>query len=470
MKRRGSIPTFVPDEEVSVQTHDLSPYPRQPEERIAVLEDPAEIDLLAHTAVAIRVLWSERRLILKWVVASFLVSLALVFLLPIRYESTTRLMPPQENGGAGALVAALSAKGGDALAGLGSSLLEVKTSGALFIAVIHGNAVENALIDQFDLMHLYRTRSRERARKILDGRISTTEDRKSGVLTVSISDRDPYRAAQMTAACVERLNRVLTSVNNSSAHRERVFLEDRLKSAETQLYTSEKTLSEFSSKNGAVDIKEQGRALLQAGADLEGELIALRSQLKGLEEIYSDSNVRVRTVKARIAALESQLQALSGSQTDGHHHAAVGSEESSGLLPSLRQLPSLGVTYADLYREVKVQEAVFETLTKEYELARVQEAKEAMTVRVFDQAEVPERRSFPPRLLIIAVCTVLGLILGASVVVFRRYWAEIPSDHPARILGREISRSLRTRATENGTGSLGGLRLESDLKDKVSGR
>src|SRR5262249_26325320 len=158
----------VPDEDVRLQPRDLSAYSSPSDDRTATFDAGAEVDILAGIAVAARTLWSERRLLAKWSAAFLVGSLLLAFLLPIRYESTTRLMPPQDNGGAGALVAALSAKGGDALAGLGSSLLEMKTSGALFIAIIHGSAVENALIDQFDLMRLYHTRSRERARKILD--------------------------------------------------------------------------------------------------------------------------------------------------------------------------------------------------------------------------------------------------------------------------------------------------------------
>lgn len=445
-----SMPEIAPGEEPSLRDPGMPEYAEQE-------QGEPEVDMLAIAAVGLRILWVERRFLWKSIAWALAIALAFAFLLPVRYESTARLMPPQDNGGAGALVAALSSKAGDALASLGSSLLEMKTSGALFIAIIHGSAVENGLIDEFDLMSLYGTKSRERARKLLDERISTVEDRKSGVLAVSISDRDPQRAAKMTAACVEKLNRVLTAVNNSSAHREREFLESRLKTAEPELYASEKQLSDFSSRNGAVDIKEQGKAILQAGAGVEGELIALQSELKGLEQIYGDENVRVRSVRARINALQSQLRTMSGAQSNPPSSTTDGEDVASGSLPTLRQLPSLGEKYTDLFRRVRIQEAVFETLTKEYELAKVQEAKETLTGRVFDPPEVPEKRSFPPRMLIVLLASASGLVFGIVGIFLRRYWARVADDHPAKLLGRDVREHLRIKSRyTDGTPSMTG--------------
>src|SRR4029077_19653737 len=166
-----------------------------------------------------------------------------------------------------------------------------------------------------------------------------------------------------------------------------------------------KDFSQFASKNTAIDVKEQGKAMVEAAALLQGQLIAAQSQYEGLREIYTDNNVRVRSVKARIDELQRQLQKLGGK---GESATSVSDLPADSLYPSIRKLPLLGVKYADLYRRTKIQEAVLETLTKEYELAKVQEAKEIPTVKVLDVANVPDKKSFPPRMSIIFLGTALA--------------------------------------------------------------
>ena len=229
-------------------------------------------------------------------------------------------------------------------------------------------------------------------------------DRKSQIITISVTDHDPKRAAAMGQAYVAELNRLVAELSTSSARRERIFLEERLKSVSQDLESAEKEFSQFSSKNTTLDIKEQGKAMVEAAATLQGQYIAAQSELEGLKQIYTDNNVRVRSVRARIDELKHQLEKLGGK---GESMTDASSQPGDSLYPSIRKLPLLGVTYADLYRRTKIQEAVLETLTKEYEMAKVQEAKEIPTVKVLDPANIPDKKSFPPRTLISAVghCT-----------------------------------------------------------------
>ena len=215
----------------------------------------------------------------------------------------------------------------------------------------------------------------------------------------------------MAQAYVEELNRTLAEVSTSSARRERIFLEGRLQAVSQDLEAAEKEFSQFASKNTAIDIKEQGKAMVDAAATLQGQLIAARSELEGLRQLYADSNVRVRSAQARVAELEDQLKKVGGKDESTSLEKAT---QGDSLYPSIRKLPLLGVTYADLYRKTKVQEAVFETLTQEYELAKVQEAKEIPTVKVLDPPNVPEKKSFPPRTLITLLGAALAFSCGAS--------------------------------------------------------
>src|SRR6185369_10452295 len=381
----------------------------------------------------LRLLWIKRRFLGKALLAGMLVGCIAAFLIPSRFESTVQLMPPDNQSTSGlAMLAALSSKGGGAGGGMGAvagDLLGVKSSGALFMGVLSSMTVADRLSERFDLKKVYSVRLEEDIRKKLAKNSGITEDRKSGIISISVTDRDPKRAAAMAEAYVEELNVLVAQLSTSSAHRERVFLEDRLKDIKRDLDDASLKFSQFASKNAAIDIKEQGRAMVEAAALLQGQLIAAESELKGLEQIYMSNNVRVRAVQARIFELQAQLEKLGGKGIDGQK-----SDSSPALYPSIRELPILGVTYADLYRRTKIQEAVYETLTQQYELAKVQEAKETPSVKVLDGARVPERKSFPPRTAITCLGGVAFLAFAIAGVFLRNQWSETDPRDPGKLL------------------------------------
>jgi capsule polysaccharide export protein KpsE/RkpR len=252
----------------------------------------------------------------------------------------------------------------------------------------------------------------------------------------------------MGEAYVEELNRTLSEVSTSAARRERIFLEGRLRSVNQDLEAAEKDFSQFASKNTAIDIKEQGKAMVDAAAVLQGEYIAARSELEGLRQLYTDNNVRVRAVQARVDELQEQLMKVGGKDDN----TALSPEGS--LYPSIRKLPLLGVAYSDLYRKTRVEETVFETLTKEYELAKVEEAKETPTVKVLDPPNIPEKKSFPPRLLLMLMGTVLALACGVAWVFGRTMWEQTDPAEPGKILALEVFHSVEEAipwASRNGT-------------------
>jgi len=387
----------------------------------------------------LRLVWAERRFVWHCVLAGVLVATLVAFLIPSEYESTARLMPPESQQGGGlALMAMLGGGQNGGSGGLGtlaSDLLGAKTTGAVFVAVMHSRTAEDRIVQRFDLKKVYSKRLQDSARKHLEENTAITEDRKSGVITVTTSDHDPKRAAAITGAYIEELDTLIAQLNTSSAHRERVFLEERLDKIKVDLEAAEKDFSQFASKNATIDISAQGRAMLEGAASLQGQLIGAESQLEGLRQIYSDNNIRVRSTQARIAELRNQLQKMGG--TSG---GTAPSDQSTtdNAYPTLRQLPVLGVPYADKFRQLKVEEAVYETLTKQFELAKVQEAKEIPSVKVLDQPEVPERKSFPPRLMIILAGTACAMLLGAAWVLGTARWRQIDPQDPGMQFAQEI--------------------------------
>jgi uncharacterized protein involved in exopolysaccharide biosynthesis len=401
-----------------------------------------------------QLLWARRQLLLQTAVYAMLASSVIALLIPVQYQSVTRLMPPDsESGSELGMLAAAAGRGGigvGALGGLAGDLLGMKTSGALFVGILGSETVQDRLIEQFQLKKVYGSSNSkiEDTRKALAQRTEISEDRKSGIISIGVTDHDPKRAAAMAQDYVGELDRLVALVSTSSARRERVFLEGRLEKVKADLDTAAKNFSDFASKNTAIDIPAQGKAMVEAAAVLQGQMIAAQAELSGLQQIYTDSNARVRALQARVNELNKKLNEIGGAGTDGNASAG------NSLYPSIRRLPILGVTYADLYRQTKIQETVYELLTQQYELAKVQEAKEIPTVKVLDPALVPTKKSFPPRTMIVLVSTLLAIAVMTMWIVGRAQWAEVDSSDPRKVFATEVFTTLQARIprfTRNGS-------------------
>ncbi len=401
----------------------------------------------------LRLLWEHRGFILRVAALGLVAATVIAFLIPARFESTTRLMPPDDHSGSAfAMAAALGGRMPGGLGALAGDMLGIKSSGALFTGILVSRTVQDSMITKFDLKKVYGTQRWYTARRRLAENTSISDDRKNGIITITVTDHDPHRAAAMSAEYVAQLNEVVTQLSTSSARRERVFLEERLTQVKQDLQTAEREFGDFASKNTAVDIKEQAKAMVGAAASVQGEIIATQAQLEGLKQIYTENNVRVRSLRAHITELQAQLGKLGGKyEVPG----AVEDKKDDSLYPSIRKLPVLGEAYADLYRRTRVQEAVFETLTQQYELAKVAEAKETPSVKVLDPADIAERKSFPPRLMIMFLGVFLAFAVGVIWVLGRTAWEGVPLHRPEKQLAHDVFRTIRARipgAASNGSG------------------
>lgn len=373
-----------------------------------------------------------------------IVSIIVAFVIPKKYQSTARLVPG-ENSNTAAMAGLLSkVSGGSSASGLSldaAGILGVKTPGAFYVEILRSRTVRDNLINRFDLRAHYSKRYYEDARKRLDKATGIEEDKKSGVISLSVTDWDPRLAQQMVQAYIGEMNRLAAELNTSAAHRERQFLEDRLKSAKKELDQDSLELSQFSSKHSMMDVQQQSKSMMDAAARLQGELIFTESELKGLQEIYSDDNVRVRALKARVAELQGQLKKMVGDYTD----PALAGQSGTGVAPypSMRTLPALGYYYLDLYRRAKIQETLYEFLNQQYELARVQEAKELPIVRVMDDGNFPEKKVSPIRSLIVGLSVLLALLLASVWVLAKHSWEQLSPHDSRRVLVSEASTEIR---------------------------
>jgi len=191
-------------------------------------------------------------------------------------------------------------------------------------------------------------------------------------------------------------------------------------------------------------------------ANLAGQMVAAQSELEGLRRIYTDNNPRVQSLNARVAEFRKELEKVTGVKSKPGDSASPAPSSPAGMpYPSIRNLPLLGVKYADYYRHAKIQETVYGLLTQQYELAKVEEAKETPSVKVLDSARFPERKSFPPRLEIMFLGTFLEMALSVVWVLGSARWGEVDPQDPRKILAREVAGALKARtpwASHNGVG------------------
>jgi capsule polysaccharide export protein KpsE/RkpR len=392
---------------------------------------------------ALPLLWAKRRILVRSTIIGAVSSIALALLLPVSYQSTVRIMPPdaRSTGGTNMLAVAMGGAPASIASGGLATLTSSRSPNARFMSILGSRTAQDDLINRFDLRRVYHTKLYIYARKTLSRNTVIDDDRKTGLLTLTVTGNSPTQAHDLAAAYVEELNKSVANMDTSSAHQERVFLESRLKDIKQDMDAATTQLSQFSSRNATMDMQGQAAVTLNATARLQGELIAAESELDGLQAIYADENSRVREAHARVASLRQQLQALAGNGKGSSIDLDPGQP-----YPSLHELPLFGATYSQLYQRAKIEETVFEALSKQYELAKVEEAEEIPAVKVLDPPDYPERKSFPPRTLIVLLGTFLAWLLGAVWVVGSYRWGEIESGHPLKRMIKGIQRRSKTEA------------------------
>jgi len=403
-------------------------------------ESPSSIDW-EQLRSSLELLASQRGFLLRCVLAGAILSALIAFSLPASYQATVVLMPPDSSSsfsplslmmgmgmGQGADIKG-GAESGAALGAVGE-LLGAKSPGQLYLRVLSTHVVEDRLINRFNLMSVYKAKLRVNSRKRLESLTSAAEDKKSGVITIGVEDHDPKRAAALANAYAEELNSLLVEISSGAAGRERAYLEQHLDQAKRDMDESAVALSQFSSKNATINLDEQGKAMVDAGAQLQGQMIAAEADLRGMQQLYTDNNPRVQQLKARITELQQQIQKLGGTEKSLQQQGTPSDE----MYPPIRKLPLIGVFYMDLYRRAKINEAVYTALIEHYELEKLEEGRNVAKVQVLDPADVPEKKSSPHRMIIILGGIFLFLAAGLGWVFAQHWWNKMNSDDPRRRL------------------------------------
>jgi uncharacterized protein involved in exopolysaccharide biosynthesis len=354
-----------------------------------------EIDL----GELVRSLSRGRRLIFGITAASAAVALVVSLLLPVYYKAETRILPPQEKGSN--LAAQLMGQAGGLIA-LAGGAAGVKSQGELYVEMLKSRTVLDRMVGRFDLMKLYKAKYREDARKKLRQFLVVREERKSGVIVLTVEDLDPKRAAEMANTFVEEMKSLAGGLAISEAGQRRMFFEEQIRHTKESLARAEEEIKGFQQRTGMFQVDAQARAIIEGIANLRARIAAKEVEARVLRSFATAQNPDLQRTEEEIRALRAELEKVETAKGQG----------SDPLMPSGR-VPEMGTEYLRKLRQLKYNETLFELLSKQFELAKLDEARDAVVIQVIDRAVPPERKSRPKRAVIVLVSALLGF-LGSS--------------------------------------------------------
>jgi len=259
------------------------------------------------------------------------------------------------------------------------------------------------------------------ARNTVGGMIKVSKA-KEGIISITVEDKDPQRAATLANAIVDELDRFNKGIVTTSGRRMRVFVEERLKGAKEELRTSEEAIKGFQEKNRALKLDDQSRAVIEAMGTVKGQLMAKEVELQTLLSYATPNNPQAEILSTQVRELRERLRELEEGKINPDNPS-----QKDIFIPTAK-IPNLSLQYVRLLRDAKVQQTLYELLTQQYEMARIQEAKDTPTVQVLDAATVPEQRVKPQRRQIVMLSTVTGIIFGIFIAFFMEYIKKTKTD------------------------------------------
>jgi tyrosine-protein kinase Etk/Wzc len=349
-----------------------------------------------------RALAPRRRLIFGITATTAVVAVVVSLLLPVYYRAETRILPPPEKGSN--LAAQLLAQAGGLIAMAGGAV-GAKSPGELYVGMTKSRTVLDRVVDRFDLMKLYKKKYRQDAREKLLGVLTVREDRKSGIISLTVEDGDPKRASDMANAFVEELKSLAGGLALSEAAQRRLFFEEQLGQTKVALSRAEDEIRAFQQRTGVFQIDAQSRAIIEGIARLHAAIAAKEVEAKVLRSFATAQNPDLQRVEEEISALHTELAKTETSKGTGF----------DPIMPSGR-VPALGTEYLRKLRQLKYYETLFELLSKQYELAKLDEARDAIVIQVIDRAVPPERKAGPKRALIVVLSALIALFLSGGVL------------------------------------------------------
>jgi tyrosine-protein kinase Etk/Wzc len=351
------------------------------------------------------ILVERKRLILSIILAFSIVAAIVSLLLPKIYTATVTVLPPQQPSPiSSALASQLGNLGG--FAALAGNSVGLRNPNYLFVGMLRGRTVEEAMINRFGLMSEYHTQNLQDACRAFEHHSDVDGAAKDGMIHIAVEDRNPQRAAELANGYVDELKKLSQHLAITEASQRRLFFEQQLAQAKDSLADAEEALKETEQATGVIELTGQARALIESAASLRAEIAAKEVEIQGMETYATNQNPQLVVAQQELAGLKLQLSKLGGP-----------GETAAELIVPRGKVPQASLEYVRKLREVKYRETIFEILAKQFELAKLDEAKEGLLIQVVDAATPPTKRSSPKRTLIVMGAAVIGLLLGIAIAL-----------------------------------------------------
>jgi tyrosine-protein kinase Etk/Wzc len=382
--------------------------PSQPVAPLSGGDEIALLDLLIALA-------ARRRLIAGVTIGCAVLAGIVSLILPKQYTATTVLLPPQQNSSlAGALTSQLGSLGSMAALAGGFNL---KNPNDMYVGMLHSETVEDGMIDRFGLMREYHKRYLSDARKALERHVTIEGSGKDGLIHISLEDRDPQRAAVLANGYVEQFQKLSQNLAITEAGQRRLFFQQQLEKAKDDLANAEEALKQTEQTTGLIQLDSQARALIESAASLRAQIAAKEVQIQAMRTYATGENAELVEAQQELDSLRAELAKLGGSEANAN-----------ALIVPKGQMTQAGLEYVRRLRDVKYYETIFDILARQFEIAKLDEAKEGALIQVVDPAIRPDRRSFPKRTLIVVVATAVGLFLGILIALVQAGFARLKED------------------------------------------
>jgi uncharacterized protein involved in exopolysaccharide biosynthesis len=341
------------------------------------------------------VLAKHNRFILKLTGSVAVLAVVVSLLLPNIYTGKTVILPPQQQGSSSASLLL------GQLGGMAGGAVGLKNPSDLYVGLLKSDTVADELIQQFHLSTLYDTKTLTDARKALESASSIAAN-KDGFITIEFSNKDPKLAAAVANAYVVCLSRLSQTFAIGEAAQRRLFFEKQLKITSDNLGLAELALENTQEKTGLIQVDKQGAAMINAVASLRAQVTAQEVQLATMRSFATEHNPDYIKSEQTLISLKSQLADVERGNVMG---------DGDVLVPT-NKIPEAGLEVMRKMRDEKYQETLYELLSKQYEMAKLDEAREAALIQVVDKAQVPEKKSKPKRALIVLLSTFMAFFVG----------------------------------------------------------
>lgn len=395
--------------------------PQNAEQLLSAARPPVSpAGMLDYAAIVVK----QKRLVIGFTVAITTITIIYVLMLPDIYTARALIIPNDDD--RNSMATLLSQLSGLAAGGTVGS----KSTGELYVTMLKSETIRDQIIDRFKLFEHYKAKFRGDAYKVLGNNSAISLGKNDGVITIEVDDRDPKLAADLTNAYVDELGKLAAGLNMIGASNNRLFLEKRIAETRADLIRAEEALKEFQSRNKSISVTEQAKASIDGVAQLRAQLAVQEVQLSTYRTQLSESSQEVKTAKATVANLRAQISRLEG----------AGGERSS--IPNVGNVPQLGQMYVRLMRDLKIQEAVLEMLSKQHEATKLNEVKDVAPFQVLQKAKVPDRKSRPGRAKIVQLALLVSLLAVAAAVIVLEHVERM--DKKIKESWKELFRMKRT--------------------------